>query len=82
MKRRPIITDHALVRYLERVVGIDVAGHRAAVEAAVEQAVELRASGLVRDGYRYCIDDFRVVTVRPAISEPRFPRQARWGGEE
>lgn len=80
--RKPHISDHAMLRYLERVVGIDVQSHRHEVEAIVAQAVELGACGLVHDGWRYAIDDFRIVTVRPASSEPRFPRQARWGGEE
>ncbi|MFE3838865.1 hypothetical protein [Pseudogemmobacter sonorensis] len=81
-RRRPHVSDHAMLRYLERVVGIDVQQHRAAVEAAVGQAVDMGACGLVRGGFRYCIDDYRVTTVRPVSSDPRFPRQAFREAEE
>jgi len=67
----PIITDHAMLRYLERVVGIDVAMHRREVELRVSQAVELGASALVSEGFRYTICDFRVTTVLPARPDLR-----------
>ena len=71
MSRRPHISDHAMLRYLERVVGINVEAHRAEVEARVSRAVESQACGLISEGFRYILDDIRVVTVRPASSEPR-----------
>lgn len=70
-QRRPHVTDHAMLRYLERVVGIDVEGHRRAVEARVSRAVELGAAALVSDGYKYTLQDIRVTSVVPARSEPR-----------
>lgn len=74
MTRRPHVSDHALLRYLERVVGIDVEGHRRRVEARVAEAVSLGASGLISGGFRYAISDFLVVTVMPASSDPRLLR--------
>lgn len=65
-KARPIVTDHAMIRYLERVVGVDVDQHRRALEERVAQAVELGASALIGDGLRYVISGNRIVTVRPA----------------
>lgn len=73
--RRPYVSDHAMLRYLERVIGIDVDAHRSEVERRVATAVEMGACALVSGGMRYALDDFRVVTVRPATSEPRFPRE-------
>jgi hypothetical protein len=78
MKRRnpcraPVVTDHALLLYLERVVGIDVKTHRRVVEALVVGAVEQGATALVHDGLRYRIKDFRVTTVVPVKSDPLFP---------
>lgn len=73
-RRRPHVSDHAMLRYLERVVGIDVDLHRRDVERRVARAVELGACGLISDGFRYVISDFRVTTVTPASSDPRFPR--------
>lgn len=71
--RRPYITDHAMLRYLERVVGIDVAAHRREVEQRVATAVDLGACALVREGFRYRIDDIRVTTVVPVAADPKFP---------
>ena len=65
MIRRPIITDHALLRYLERVIGIDVASHRRAVDDLVASAVEQGACALIHDGHRYVLRDERVTSVTP-----------------
>lgn len=73
-RRRPHVSDHAMLRYLERVVGIDVETYRRGVEQRVSAAVELGASGLISGGFRYAISDFRVTTVVPVSSDPRFPR--------
>lgn len=73
-RRRPHITDHAMLRYLERVVGIEVDRHRHDVERLVGGAVTLGACGLISGGFRYAISEFRVTTVVPASSEPAFPR--------
>lgn len=73
-RRRPHVSDHAMLRYLERVVGIDVEAHRRDIERRVVHAVELGASGLISDGFRYAISDVRVTTVVPVSSDPRFPR--------
>lgn len=86
MKRRkpcpaPVVTDHAMVRYLERVVGIDVEAHRREVEALVADAVAQGARGLVHDGLRYCINDFHVTTVVPVKSDPLFPVMHEPGDE-
>lgn len=69
----PIVTDHALVRYLERVVGIDVEAHRREVAALVGVAVAHRAGALVHDGHRYCLSDAFVTTVKPVRRDPAFP---------
>ena len=75
MKRRdpapdPVVTDHALLRYIGRVAGGDVQSHRRAVEALVADAVAQGAAALIHDGMRYRINDFRVTTVVPVKSDP------------
>ena len=65
MKINTIITDHAMLRYLERVIGIDVDLHRRAVEAIVAQG----ACAVVVGGHRYAIVDCHVVTVKPVRTE-------------
>lgn len=62
--RRPHVTDHALVRYLERVEGIDVIAARRAIEEAVRQGVETGADAVLLDGMRYCLQNRAVVTVK------------------
>jgi hypothetical protein len=68
----PVVTDHALLRYLERVIGLDVQAHRAEVARLVGQAVAKGASALVHEGFRYKISDFRVTTVIP-VKDDRPP---------
>ena len=69
----PVVTDHALVRYLERVVGIDVEAHRREVAGLVSVAVAHRAGALVHDGHRYCLIGVHVTTVKPVKGDPAFP---------
>lgn len=72
-KRRPQITDHALIRYLERVIGIDVDAHRREIEQRVTVAVERGACALVREGFRYRIKDCNVTTIVAVSHDPQFP---------
>lgn len=71
MKPQPNrVTDHALVRYLERVVGVDVAAHRLAVARIIATADEHEgATAVVKDGHRYILgSNGRLITVKPAHS--------------
>ncbi len=81
---RQVVTDHALVRYLERVVGIDLTGYRREIETATAHAIEVGASGLIHDGFRYVIAEGRVITVESRTEDPpvwRF-RQTRPDDED
>ena len=78
---RPVVTDHALLRYLERVIGINVAAHRAAIKDRVAEAVERGGCALVSGGFRYKLTDSRVTTVLPVKKDPRFPEQREADGE-
>lgn len=63
MTPRVHVSDHALLRYLQRVLGIDVELVRASITRDVEGAVELGATSVAVDGIRYQIDpDHRIVT--------------------
>lgn len=75
--RRPHVSDHAMLRYLERVVGIDVESHRRVVEARVGLGVDLGAAAVVSEGFRYILQDVRVTTVVPVRSDPRLQRHDR-----
>jgi len=65
MKRpRTHVTDHAVLRYLERVAGMDIEELRRRIGHAVETAVDKDASGVVIDGWSYKV---RVTEVGPLV---------------
>tara|TARA_R110000868_G_scaffold314417_1_gene575370 strand:- start:20442 stop:20711 length:270 start_codon:yes stop_codon:yes gene_type:complete len=70
---QPLITDHALVRYLERVMGLDMNGVRAEIAARVGDGVRLGASAVVSGGFKYTLDSHRVTTVMPSHHEANIP---------
>jgi hypothetical protein len=71
MKRpRTAISDHAIVRYLERVEGLDIAALRLKIAQRVDYAASLGASAVIVDGFRYIFAEDAggtpiVVTVEP-----------------
>ena len=73
MKRARIhVSDHALIRYMERVLGMDLEYHRAEIARTVDAALEHEgACGIVSGGFRYKLQGLTVSTVLPA-NEPNF----------
>jgi len=71
MPRRPSVSDHAVVRYMERVMGVDVEAVRNLIAAEVETAVAVGACGLKKDGFTFRLDGENVVTVYRTHSDPR-----------
>lgn len=67
--RRFRVTDHAVIRYLERVQGIDVEAIRREISEVVAVAeAHPGASGVVLNGMRYKIRNGAVTTIMPARS--------------
>ena len=62
MKRGPHVTDHALLRYLERRYGVDVAALREQIRLRVRPAAKMGARGVSIDGVYFVIRNGRVVT--------------------
>lgn len=59
-----VVSDHAIVRYLERVGGFDVERLRRQIAEMVAPVAKLGGSGMTRDGLTYVInhnDDGTVV---------------------
>jgi len=78
MRRRCEISDHALLRYIERVLGYDVEGLRAEIQRQVRPAVEVGASSIRADGFVYRIQGDIVVTVyRIGSQDIHGPRAKR-----
>lgn len=72
------VTDHALVRYFERVLGVDMETPRRIIGHQVDEAVRLGCCSVVIEGYRYLITDGVVTTVLEASQpDPRTGRQRR-----
>jgi len=62
----PTITDHALLRYIERVHGIDVEAMKSwLLNDAVKSAVVSGAASCIQDGLKFVIKGSSVVTVVP-----------------
>lgn len=73
--RRAIITDHAMLRYLEQVEGVDIAAVRAKLAARLDEAVRMGASAVTIDGHQFRFSDVYCTTVVPR--HMRMPRRNR-----
>lgn len=74
---RDIVTDHAVLRYLERVYGVDVAGLRARIERATAEGRRMGADAVNSDGVSYRLREGRVTTIW-GIHSPLSKRAVRW----
>lgn len=83
-RRRGIVkvSDHALLRFLERAGGVNVEGFRSTIECAMARAVNAadaigeREYRIVADGLTYIVRDNVIVTVlgeRMVDTEPLRP---------
>lgn len=53
MKKRPVkVSDHAVLRYLERVAGFNIEGLRASIAAHVRTSAPEGTASIVIDGFR------------------------------
>ena len=90
---RRFVTDHALVRYMERSLGLDTKTiAEAMVTETVQASILAGARAVTSGGWRYTIDPIRqvIVTIQPEVgsrqrqaqyAKRRF-RTERVGGEE
>ena len=63
MKKSPI-TDHALLRYIERILGLDIeACKRHICKPEIMDAIKVGAASYTKDGITYIIEDKKVVTI-------------------
>ncbi len=80
MKRTRIhITDHAILRYIERVMGIDVDAVRAQVAETVAIADEHDTCiAVTKDGFRYVLVGDTLVTIRRIARAADRKSKAKW----
>lgn len=78
MSRRLGVSDHAMIRYLERVGGFEIERLRAEIAAKLQPLAESGAGAVIVDGHAYVIahneDGASVVTVLPASGRGRQGR--------
>lgn len=56
-KRRVYVSDHALLRYLQRIGGFDIEGLRASIAKRIEGHIVSTPMTVVLDGYRFLVRD-------------------------
>lgn len=75
MSKRLIVSDHAVIRYLERVGGFNIERLRQDIAARLQPFADAGARGVVIDKHSFLIDDGEhgpvVVMVLPVASYPR-----------
>jgi hypothetical protein len=78
IKKRPVrVCDHALLRFVERVGGLDVEGLRRHLEDSLKRAVTVadaidsREVVVVADGLKYIVVRGTVVTVLGPTQHPK-----------
>jgi 2-keto-4-pentenoate hydratase len=64
------VTDHAVLRYLERVQGQPIQQVRAHIRKTCEAAYALQATCVRSEGHRFELIGNRVVTVAPDSQQP------------
>ena len=62
-KKLPKVSDHAVIRYLERSQGVDIEGVRSEIAKKAKNGLEQDATAVIVDGLRYPIVDGVITTV-------------------
>ncbi|MDX8354334.1 hypothetical protein [Cognatiyoonia sp. IB215182] len=80
MKRSRInITDHAILRYIERVMEIDVDAVRSSIAATIAVADEHPTCiAVTKDGFRYVLVGDTLVTIRRITRAAGHKSKAKW----
>jgi len=63
-KPRAVVSDHAVIRYMERVMGLDMDVVRHEIARKVDKAMDHPGcSAIIVDGMEYCLKGQTVTTV-------------------
>lgn len=74
----PRLSDHALLRYLERIKGVDVEGARREIMTpSVIEAIKAMATSVIVNGAKFLVRDGCVVTIMEAEKKGRIRTHAR-----
>ena len=74
-----LVSDHAVIRYMERVMGLEVERVRDDIRRKVQRAMDFPdATAINVDGFRYLLEDGTVKTIIKAHEpDPRTSRVRR-----
>jgi len=76
--RRQVVSDHAVIRYLERAKGIEMDVIRTQIAMICQTGLETGACGVIADGLEFRIEGGVVVTVQiPSHPDHRTGRVRR-----
>lgn len=79
---RPSVTDHAVLRYLERVMGVDVEAIRdGLLTPEIKQAIRLGAKSVTVQGVTFKVEGPRIVTVIETRRSSTLCRQVPLRGD-
>lgn len=74
----PRLSDHALLRYLERIKGVDVEGARREIMTpSVIEAIKAMATSVIVNGAKFLVRDGCVVTIMETEKKGRIRTHAR-----
>lgn len=65
MRDADVVSDHAVLRYLERAHGLDVEYFRAHIESLCAKGIAARAQAVSVDGVKFLLRDGRVISTLP-----------------
>lgn len=71
------VTDHAVLRHLERTHGIDIEAVRSELGHKVDAAIQAGAAATVAEGIRYILVGVTLVSCVPVKSVPQRGRANR-----
>lgn len=65
MKKPPLpsVTDHAVLRYLERAKGVDIEGTRRHIAGLVQRGVAREGVAVIVEGVKFVLNENHVITV-------------------
>lgn len=69
-KQMPPVTDHSVLRWLERVQGVDIEAIRLHIWEICAPAIKAGATCIRADGVKYEFQNGKVITVVPGNATP------------
>lgn len=75
--KTPRVTDHAILRYLERAKGVDVEAVRRHIEEICAGPMVAGATSVRAEGVKFCFAGAAVVTVTPSSQIPNKTQRER-----